>query len=166
MLPQTLTPGRFPSHSVRGRDYRIQSGQLPPPADLKRYRKHSPAAGGSKADKQARMMERKTCFISDAGNWRVGAQWGEQTSVQRLSPHPKQSEETDRRNTGMWKQQSAPTVTLKLVSRGLISIILIVLGTVNLQFQGQFISISLRPALRIMAANVVGKSLHLVEFSA
>ena len=66
----------------------------------------------------------------------------------------------------MWKQQSAPTVTLKLVSRGLISVILIVLGTVNLQFQGQFISISLRPALRIMAANVVGKSLHLVEFSA
>ena len=62
----------------------------------------------------------------------------------------------------MWKQQSAPTVTLKLVSRGLISVILIVLGTVNLQFQGQFISISLRPALRIMAANVVGKSLHLV----
>ena len=66
----------------------------------------------------------------------------------------------------MWKQQSAPMVTLKLVSRGLISVILIVLGTVNLQFQGQFISISLRPALRIMAANVVGKSLHLVEFSA
>ena len=41
-------------------------------------------------------MERKTCFISDAGNWQVGGRWGGQTSVQRLSPHPKQSEATDR----------------------------------------------------------------------
>ena len=38
--------------------------------------------------------------------------------------------------------QSAPTVILKLVTDGLTSIILIVLGTVNLQFQGRFVSIS------------------------
>ena len=44
-------------------------------------------------------MERKTCFISDAGNWQVGGRWGGQTSVQRLSPHPKQSEVTDRNST-------------------------------------------------------------------
>ena len=35
---------------------------------------------------------------------------------------------------------------------GLISIILIVLHTVNLQFQGQFVPICLRPVLGIMAA--------------
>ena len=36
-----------------------------------------------KANKQARLVERKVCFISDAGNW--GGGW--QTSVQRLTPH-------------------------------------------------------------------------------
>ena len=33
---------------------------------------------------------------------------------------------------------------------------MVVLGTVNLQFQGYFVSISLRPVLRIVAASVVG----------
>ena len=51
--------------------------------------------------------------------------------------------------------QSALTVILKLVIRGLTSIILIVLTTVNLQFQGQFIPISLRPVLGIVAAYVM-----------
>ena len=37
------------------------------------------AAHRSKANKQARLVERKVCFISDAGNWRGG-----QTYVQRL----------------------------------------------------------------------------------
>ena len=32
---------------------------------------------------------------------------------------------------------------------------MVVLGTVNLQFQGYFVSISLRPVLRIVAAYVV-----------
>ena len=39
----------------------------------------------------------------------------------------------------MQKQQSALTVIFKLVISGLTSIILIVLGTVNLQFQGKFV---------------------------
>ena len=35
----------------------------------------------SKANKQARLVERRVCFISDAGSW-----WGSgQTSVQRLT---------------------------------------------------------------------------------
>lgn len=38
--------------------------------------------------------------------------------------------------------QLALTITLKLVIEGLTSVILLVLGTVNLQFQGQFVSIS------------------------
>ena len=51
--------------------------------------------------------------------------------------------------------QSALTVILTLVIGGLIGNILIVLSTVNLQFQGQFVPISLRPALRIVAAYVM-----------
>ena len=51
--------------------------------------------------------------------------------------------------------QSALTVILKLVIGGLTSVISIVSGIVNLQFQGQFVSISLRPILGIVAAYVV-----------
>ena len=45
--------------------------------------------------------------------------------------------------------QSVLTVILKLVISGLTSYTLIVLGTVNLQLQGQLVSISLRPILSI-----------------
>ena len=55
----------------------------------------------------------------------------------------------------MQKQQSSLIVILKLVISGLTSIILIVLGTVNHQFQGLFVSISLRPILKIVAAHVM-----------
>ena len=51
------------------------------------------------------------------------------------------------------RAQSSLTVIFKLVTSGLTSIILIVLGTVNLQFQGSFVSISLRSILRIVAAH-------------
>ena len=50
--------------------------------------------------------------------------------------------------------QSALTGILKLVMGGLTSIIMIVLGTVNLQFQGWFVSISLSSILRIVAADI------------
>ena len=50
--------------------------------------------------------------------------------------------------------QSALTGILKLVMGGLTSIILIVLGTVNLQFQNWFVSISLSSILRIVAADI------------
>ena len=56
----------------------------------------------------------------------------------------------------MHKQQSAMTVNFKLVTRDLTSTILVVLGTVSLQFQGQFVSMSLRPVLRIVAAYGMG----------
>ena len=46
------------------------------------------------------------------------------------------------------------TVVFKLVISGLTSIILMVLGTVNLQFQGPFAPISSWPVLRIVAARV------------
>ena len=43
--------------------------------------------------------------------------------------------------------QSVPVVILKSVIGGLINIILIVLSTVTLHFQGCFVSLSLRPVL-------------------
>ena len=65
----------------------------------------------------------------------------------------------DRRRGCLQKQQSALTVIFKLVISGLTSISFAVLGAVNLQFQGEFVSSSLRPILRIMAAYVGGYSL-------
>ena len=44
---------------------------------------------------------------------------------------------------------------MKLVTGGPTSVTLIVLGTVNLQFQGRFVSVSLRPVLAVVAAYVV-----------
>ena len=51
--------------------------------------------------------------------------------------------------------RSALTVIWKLGTGDLTSVILNVLGTVNLQFQGQFVPIFLRPVLRIPAASVM-----------
>ena len=53
--------------------------------------------------------------------------------------------------------QPALTVILKSVISGLTSIAVIVLGTVNLPFQGWFVPISLRPVLRIVAAYVMAR---------
>ena len=44
---------------------------------------------------------------------------------------------------------------MKLVITGLTSIIFVILDTVNLQFQGCFVPISLRPVLEIVAAYVM-----------
>ena len=51
--------------------------------------------------------------------------------------------------------QSALIVILKLVIGCLTSVILIVLSTVSLQFQGQFVPISLRPVFGIVATYVL-----------
>ena len=51
--------------------------------------------------------------------------------------------------------QSVVTVIFKLVIGGLLSIILVVFGTVNLQFQGHFVPMSSRPVLGIVAAYVM-----------
>ena len=51
--------------------------------------------------------------------------------------------------------QSARTVVLKSVIAGLTTAILVVVGTVNLRFQGRLVSISWRPIRGIVAAYVV-----------
>ena len=52
--------------------------------------------------------------------------------------------------------QSSLTVIFKLVISGLTSIILVVLGIVNPQFQGALVPISWRSALRIVVAHILG----------
>ena len=106
------------------------------------------AARHSKASKQTRLVEKKVCFISDAGNW-GGRRW--QTSVQRPAPQPWQTrgECFYRQSCGVggWLHtettQSSTTVIFKLIISGLTSIIFVVLDTVYLQFQSRFVSISL-----------------------
>ena len=70
--------------------------------------------------------------------------------IQRLTP-PLQSggKSFYRQREGPYAKtaQSALTVILKLVNRGLTSIILNVLSTVSLQFQDLFVPIFLRPVL-------------------
>ena len=54
---------------------------------------------------------------------------------------------------------------LKLVISGLTSLILTVLSTVNLQFQGQFVPISLRPVVGIVAlTSWLHPAYHIVNF--
>ena len=117
------------------------------------------AACHSRASKQARLVERKVCFISNIGNcgWVRGGEW---TSIQRLIPLHRQpvGQELfiDRsRRIQAETAQSSLTVIFKWVIGSLTSVILIVLGTVNLQFQGPFVHISLKPILGIMAAYVM-----------
>ena len=104
------------------------------------------AARRPKGNKKARLVERKVCFILDAGNWG----WGQWTPVQRPTPPPSPSCDTlgvrafigEGRGLHAERAQAALTVILKLVIGGLTSVILIVISTVNLQFQGWFVSIS------------------------
>ena len=93
------------------------------------------------------------------GGWQPWGGGGP-TAVQMLIPsaHPPPENQGARafteRGRGLHAEtaQSALTVTLRLVSSGLTSVILLVSGTVNLQLQGWFISVSLRPILGIVAA--------------
>ena len=56
----------------------------------------------------------------------------------------------------MQKQADISDSHLPLLISGLSSITLVVLGTVNLQFQGPFVLISLCPILGIVAAFIMG----------
>ena len=96
----------------------------------------------------------------EVGNQGMGLGWGEVDAFQRATP-PSPNNQGARpfinKGRGLHAEtaQSALTVIWKLVIGGLISVILIVLGTVNLQFQGWFVSLYLRPILRTVAAYVM-----------
>ena len=85
--------------------------------------------------------------------------WGWQTSVQRPTPPQQAVRAFIDRVGGRVHAETAQlslTIIFKLVISGLISTILIVLGTVNLHFQGPFVPIPLQSILRIVAAHVLG----------
>ena len=113
------------------------------------------AARRSKANKEARLVEREVCFIWDAGNqgWESG---GRAVSCPKADSLPLQpvGKSFYRLREGLHAEtaQAALTVILKLVIHGLTSVILIVLGTVSFQFQGQFVPIYLRLVLGTGAA--------------
>ncbi|CAN0551180.1 unnamed protein product [Rangifer tarandus platyrhynchus] len=96
------------------------------------------AARCSKANKQATLVERKVCFTSDAGNM-----MGRVVNIcpkARPPLHPNKQgvrafmDRLESRGQRIETAQSSLTVIFKLIISGLNSIILVVLGTVNLQF--------------------------------
>ena len=108
------------------------------------------------------MVERKVFFVRDAGNAWDGADRLLSKGQLFPPPHPTDNQwarasTCERRGLHAETAQSVLTVFLKMVIRGLISIILIVLSTVNLQFQGWFVPISLGPVLRTVAPYVMAK---------
>ena len=119
------------------------------------FRNCNPAVLCSKANKEARLMERKICYILNASDWGHG---GGQTPVQSATPPltimGQQSVQAEEWGY-MQKQQSALTVILKLVTSGLTNIIVIVLNTGDFKFQGCIFPISLRPMLTTVGASVM-----------
>ena len=113
-----------------------------------------PAAATQKPFKEASLVERTLCFILDASNQEV---WGGQRPVQCLTASWLSGGMSFNRlrEGATCINMSALIVILKLVISGLTSVIVLILGTVNLQFQHQFVSSSLRPVLRIVAAYVM-----------
>ena len=95
-------------------------------------------------------------FLILATRGRAGQ--GGQVSVQRPTPFTDNQWGNSlyrlREGLQLETAQSAPTVMLKLSTRGLTSVTLMVLGAVDLQFQGRFVPVSLRPVLRIVAVYV------------
>ena len=99
----------------------------------------------SKTSEEARLVERRVCFILITCNPGWAGKQG--ISVQRLSTSHNQWARTfivGGREPLAETAQSALTIILKLVIGDLISIIMIDLSTVNLYFQGLFVPISLR----------------------
>ena len=109
-------------------------------------------------------MERKVCFILDAITC---GEWGGRCLSKAIAFSDKQRVRTfiDRGGGGevvVWGVATCRNSIvssndhLQLVFSGLTSIILVVLGTINFQFQDALVPISLRSLLRIVAAQVLG----------
>ena len=130
---------------------RLQGSRL---GKQKCNRKWDLAAHCSEANEEARLVKRKACFNFSADNRGKGGR----VSIGRLLSTDSQGARTFidwGRGLHVETAQSLLTVLLKLVIGWLIRFILIVWDAVNLQFQGQFVSISLRPVLRVVAAYVL-----------
>ena len=94
------------------------------------------AAHLSKTNKQSKLVERKVCFLSDAYRWgkeeggHLWKGWFPLSDSHWGKRFYRQKEGTDAETA-----QSVLTIVFKLIIFGLISMTLVVLGTVNLQFQ-------------------------------
>ena len=118
------------------------------------------AARRSKANKQARLVERKVCFIQIPA---IVGEGGRHLSKRRLPPHLAPNKQRVKafidKSWGEVTCRNSTVISnshLQLVTSGLTSIILVVSGTVNLQFWGALVPISLQSVLRIVAAHVQG----------
>ena len=96
------------------------------------------------------------------GCWEGGGGWEDACPKSSFSPLPQPPDGQGIRTLidegrGLHAEttQSALTASLKWFICGLTSVILIVLSTVTLQSRGQFVPISLRPILGIVAAYVM-----------
>ena len=96
--------------------------------------------------------ERKVGFILNAGNWGGG-----RTPAKKADSPPVRGQEFYRQaEEGKFQtSKSALTIILKLVTWWSDQHHLHVLSIVNFQFQGHFVLISLKPVLRIVAADVM-----------
>ena len=109
------------------------------------------AAHHSEVSKQARLVERQVCFTSGAGSW--GGEGGGHLCKGRLLPPPKKQRRKafiDRVVRGVARRNSTVLSNshLQLVISGLSSIILVFLGTLNLQF---WVSVQLLSCVRLFA---------------
>ena len=120
-------------------------------------------------------MEREVCFTLGASNWSGGRADACPKAYSSPSPHPHPDKSFYRLREGLRAEiaESSLKGIWMLVISGLVSVILIILGTVSLQFHGRFVSISLKPVLRIVAAYVMVTAwsscnylLHMVRVSA
>ena len=102
--------------------------------------------------RQVKGKESLFYFRGCTRGWGVGrADWYPKVDSPHLHWQPVDKSFYRWREGATWRNCTVSSVILKLIFGGLISIILIALSVVNLQFQGQFIPISLRPILRIVA---------------
>ena len=89
------------------------------------------------------MEERKACCVSDAGLAALGEVASSYPSCPTLHNNPGSAAFAGRgRGLQAEKAPSALTGVFRVVIGGLTSVVLIVLGTVGLQFQGWFVPIS------------------------
>ena len=121
----------------------------------------SPALGPKSVTKERGWLLARQKLINSTGSWKGKLLYLADNCPKADSTHSHQAGGWNSyRQNGVGLQaetpQPSPTGIFELVITGLTSVIMVVLGTVNLQFWSPFIPISLQPVLGIVAAHVLG----------